>query len=146
MVNLEFEILDSVKLPLVQRFYKSHYPATKPKKNEVIVVARQLGEISAIVRFRPVETYQLLTGMVVHAQQRQQGIGHQLLNHCRHTHLLTHSFCFAFTWLTPFYQQHGFQIIESEHLPKSLLVLLERYQKSGKSLVPMKYVAGFSHI
>jgi N-acetylglutamate synthase-like GNAT family acetyltransferase len=146
MVNLEFEILDSVKLPLVQRFYKSHYPATKPKKNEIIVVARLADEIGAIVRFRPVETYQLLTGMVVHSQRRQQGIGHRLLDHCRQTQLTDKTYCFAFTWLTPFYQQHGFQITQSEHLPKCLLVLLERYQNSGKSLVPMKYVAEFSHI
>jgi N-acetylglutamate synthase-like GNAT family acetyltransferase len=146
MVNLEFEKLDTLKLPLVQRFYKSHYPATKPKKNELVIVARRSGDICAVVRFRPIEQFQLLTGMVVNEQYRRQGIGHQLLNYCQQDMISNQVYCFAFTWLASFYQQHDFRTIDIEQLPNSLYILFQRYQNSGKSLVPMKYVPEFSHI
>lgn len=146
MVKLEFENLDSVKLPLIQRFYKRHYPATKPKKNEHIVVARRNGNICGVVRFRPIEEFKLLTGMAIEETQRGQGIGHQLLDHCQQELLSEQVFCFAFPWLVPFYQAHHFDTIEANKLPNCLKILLQRYQAGGKSLVPMRYVAEFSHI
>ncbi|MGX9418749.1 GNAT family N-acetyltransferase [Vibrio sp. RC27] len=146
MIKLEFETLDSVKLPLVQRFYKRHYPATKPKKNEHIIIARSLGEICAVVRFRPIEQYKLLTGMVVDEAFRGQGIGHQLLEHCQQQILSENVYCFAFTWLEPFYQAHHFHSLDPDQLPNNLNILFQRYKSSGKSLIPMRYVAEFSHI
>lgn len=139
MVKLLFEKLDPIKLPLLQRFYKQHYPSARPKKNELLIVARHQGELCAAVRFRPIEQYQLLTGMAVTEAMRGAGIGHQLLSHCEEQILDQHVYCFAFPWLEDFYQAHGFRVIGSESLPNCLHNLLQRYQNGGKSLVAMQY-------
>jgi N-acetylglutamate synthase-like GNAT family acetyltransferase len=139
MVNLQFEDLDSIKLPLLQRFYKHHYPSAKPKKNERVIVARHQAHLCAAVRFRPIDRYQLLTGMTVDESLREQGIGHQLLTYCELNVLDEQVFCFSFPWLETFYQQHNFQTLAVNTLPNSLKVLFQRYENSGKKLIPMQY-------
>lgn len=146
MVKLQFERLEPVKLPLLQRFYKQHYPSTKPKKTELIIIARREGQLCAAVRFRPIEHYQLLTGMAVDETMRSNGIGHQLLAYCQEQILDSRVYCFAFPWLKDFYQTHGFKTIDSENLPNSLKILLKRYQNGGKSLIPMHYQQEITHI
>lgn len=147
MVNLLFEKLDPIKLPLLQRFYKQHYPS-KPKKDELIIVARKEGAICGAVRFRTIDQFRLLTGMAVDEDLRGNGIGHQLLDYCQHQEPILNPevYCFAFPWLVNFYQQHGFQVIETEQLPPSLRSLYQRYLNSGKSLVAMQYQTENSHI
>ncbi len=144
MIKLQFEKLDPVKLPLVQRFYKLHYPSARPKKNELIVVARHENRICAAVRFRPVEHYQLLTGMAVDEALRGQGVGRQLLTHCQQQILDSGVYCFAFTWLEGFYRQHNFTTLSDDKLPNSLQMLFQRYQNSGKALIAMQYCTDFS--
>lgn len=71
---LEFQQFDPIKLPLIKRFYKNHYPGSKPKSDEQVIVALKDREIVGVVRFRMIGQYRLLTGMAVEAQSRQQGI------------------------------------------------------------------------
>lgn len=136
---LEFQQFDPIKLPLIKRFYKIHYPGAKPKSDERVIVASQGNEIMAVVRFRNIGKHHLLTGMVVNQQHRQLGIGKQLLGYCQQDHLNQATFCFAYTHLEHFYQQGGFMPIEPSHLPAELFCLFERYTNSGKNLIPMQY-------
>ncbi len=139
MPTLKFEHLDPIKLPLLKRFYKLHYPGTKPKSDELTVVAYSQQSMVAVVRFRSVANYRLLTGMTVSCDSRGKGIGTELLNYCRHNILQKNDFCFSYAHLQNFYDQAHFRKIEVEALPSELKTLFIRYCQSGKDLIPMQF-------
>lgn len=141
MSNLSFDILDPIKLPLVSRLYKAHYPSGKAKKDELTVVAYHEGKLIAVVRFRSLEQFRLLTGMLVVPEHREQGIGHKLMEYCQHSVLQHGDFCFAYEHLEAFYAAHDFKAVEPHQLPNSLKMSFERYVNSGKRLVAMQYQA-----
>lgn len=139
MTPLRIELLDPIKLPLVTRLYKAHYPSAKAKKNETTIVCYQYDALCGVVRFRPLDTFRLLTGMLVLPEYRGQGVAHQLMHYCQQ-HILGHQdYCFAYTHLAPFYAQHGFVSVSTEQLPPPLKELFERYCRSGKQLVAMHF-------
>ncbi|ASM96442.1 GNAT family N-acetyltransferase [Vibrio vulnificus] len=138
---IHFELLDPIKVPIIKKLYKVHYPGTKVKKDENIVVAMQDKQTIGVVRFRRVEEHQLMTGMLVIPSQREKGIAHCLLKYCAERLLDEKVFCFAYRHLEPFYAQHSFVTISSEQLPNSLKQKFIRYSESGKDLVPMQYQA-----
>ncbi|WP_081305546.1 N-acetyltransferase [Vibrio coralliilyticus] len=136
---MQIETLDPIKLPLVSRLYKAHYPAGKAKKDELIIVGSIDQQIVSLVRFRNIEQYRLLTGMLVIPEHRGSCFGHQLMGYCAQHVLLEHDFCFAYAHLETFYAQHNFKTIDASQLPNSLKGLFERYSLK-KQLVAMKYV------
>lgn len=140
MPTLQFEQIAPLKLPLIKRFYKRHYPSTKPKSNELMIAAYQHGEIKALVRFRTVAHYRLLTGMAVTSDVRGQGIGYQLLLYCKQNIMKHMDYCFAYPHLTSFYGKGNFHTLDPEQLPSELRALLQRYQANGKNLIPMQYI------
>lgn len=140
MTMLRFEQLAPIKLPLIKRFYKQHYPSAKAKSNEAIVVAYQNVQMVGVVRFREIEQYRLLTGMLISPECRGKGFGHQLLAHCQENYLTSTDYCFAYAHLQGLYQQHGFSCIDSTALPANLRSLFDRYSNSGKSLLAMQFV------
>lgn len=140
MPKLTFSQLEPIKLPIVARFYKEHYPAGKPKRDETIFLTYQENTLIGSVRFKSIDKHQLLTGMLIHPEYRQQGIGHQLMAFCAQSINLTGCYCFAFEHLVPFYSQHGFQILEPQELPLSLQGRFNRYCNSGKSLCAMIFI------
>lgn len=146
--SLRIEPLDPIKLPLITRLYKAHYPSAKAKKNELTIVgytplmdnaANSHDELCCVVRLRPIDPYRLLTGMLVLPDYRGNGIAHQLMQHCRQHMLTPNDYCFAYTHLAPFYAQHGFVTLEPDTLPPPLRTLFMRYCHSGKSLVAMQF-------
>lgn len=142
MEKLEFQQIEPLKFPLIQRFYKQHYPTSKPKRDEKTIIARSTisNNIVTCVRFRQVDQYQLLTGMAVSTEFRGLGIGNALMTYCKSRDLNSQVYCFAYTHLEEFYQRHGFISCFKENLPPALKVLFQRYTNSGKSLVPMQYL------
>tara|TARA_Y100001956_G_scaffold5226_1_gene4690 strand:+ start:22260 stop:22685 length:426 start_codon:yes stop_codon:yes gene_type:complete len=141
MSTLSIEVLDPIKLPLVTRLYKQHYPSGKAKKDELTVVGYLNQQMAAVVRFRTIEHYRLLTGMLVIPEQRGEGFGHQLMAYCRADVLGENDYCFAYQHLEGFYSQHGFVSVEQDALPNSLKQLYLRYSNSGKKLIAMHYQA-----
>lgn len=139
MNTLQIATLDPIKLPLVVRLYKAHYPAGKAKKDELTIVGYHQNQIVALVRLRNVEQYRLLTGMLVVPDYRQHGFGHQLMAYCQQQVLKVGDYCFAYQHLEGFYAQYGFQAINSDALPNSLKSLFERYSRT-KPLVAMQYI------
>ena len=140
MPTLQFEHIETIKLPLIKRFYQQHYPSAKPKSNELIIAAYQEGNIKAVVRFRSIATYRLLTGMVVCQQDRGQGIGLALLMYCKENIMKHNDYCFAYPHLSSFYHKGNLSTLNAAQLPSELQLLLQRYQSSGKKLVPMQYI------
>ncbi len=139
MKPLEITVLDPIKLPLVSRLYKAHYPSAKAKRNELTLTGYCDATLAAVVRLRPIDQYRLLTGMLVIPSHQNMGYGHQLLNYCQQ-HLLTgQDFCFAYQHLQNFYAGHGFHALEADALPHPLSTLFQRYSSAGKQLVAMQY-------
>ncbi|WP_084715804.1 GNAT family N-acetyltransferase [Vibrio galatheae] len=135
---MQIETLDPIKLPLVSRLYKAYYPSGKAKKDELTITGSIENQLVAVVRFRTIEQYRLLTGMLVTPDHRGAGLGHQLMAHCTEQVLSEQDFCFAYAHLEAFYTQHGFKTIEVELLPNSLKGLFDRYSLK-KTLIPMQF-------
>lgn len=140
MPDLKFEHLDPIKQPLLKRFYKQHYPSTKPKSDELTIVAYEGYDMKGVVRFRTIANYRLLTGMAVCETNRGQGIGLQLLRYCQENILQKNDFCFAYSHLQSFYQQAQFERVDIEELPGELKSLFNRYSQSGKNLIAMQFL------
>ncbi|WP_342607969.1 GNAT family N-acetyltransferase [Vibrio tritonius] len=140
MPTLQFETLDPIKIPLIKRFYKQHYPGAKPKSDELTIVAYKESSMVALVRFREIGKYRLLTGMVVAEQCRNLRIGKELLAYCAQHILGPHDYCFAYGHLEHFYQQGYFVTIDENALPSDLKGLYQRYTQHGKNLIPMHFM------
>lgn len=139
MSEVNFQQLESIKIPLIKPIYKAFYPSAKPKKDEQIVVGYCQKQIVCIVRFRSIGTFSLLTGMLVIPTYRQQGIAKQLLIFCQNHYLSESSFCFAYQHLESLYLSAGFSVVEANSLPHPLQQLFIRYTTTGKKLLPMRY-------
>ncbi|OLQ77582.1 GNAT family N-acetyltransferase [Photobacterium proteolyticum] len=139
MSKLRFHPLEPLRFPLINRFYKSYYPAGKAKKDEVIWVGEDNSSIICCVRFKQFDNYQLLTGMLVHPEQRGMGLTKQLLTGCYQQLIETPCYCFAFAHLETLYQGANFIALPESELPEPLLSRLRRYRQSGKKLVAMRY-------
>ncbi len=136
---MHIETLEPIKLPLVSRLYKAHYPSGKPKSDELTLVGTIEHKTVSVVRYRTIEDYRLLTGMLVVPELRGSGLGHQLMEYCVQHVLASNDFCFAYAHLETFYTQHGFKVVDAEQLPNPLKSLFERYSRK-KQLVPMQYL------
>ena len=140
---MRIEQLDPIKLPLITRLYKAHYPSAKPKKEEVTIVGYVGSDIACVTRLRSIENDRLLTGMLVIPSYRGSGLAHQLMSYCKDSVFTKGDFCFAYAHLEKFYAQHNFKTIEPRQLPKHLQVIFERYSRS-KKLVAMAYEESLS--
>ncbi|MFA0645854.1 GNAT family N-acetyltransferase [Vibrio cyclitrophicus] len=139
MNNVIITQLDPVKVPLVKRFYKEHYPTGKANKSELIYSLLLDNELCGVVRFRTIEDSRLLTGMAISKQHRGKQLGSQLMEYCEQHTLTEKDYCFTYARLINFYTRHQFIQIDPKQLPNGLRVLYERYSNSGKDLIPMHY-------
>ncbi|CAM4320926.1 GNAT family N-acetyltransferase [Vibrio neonatus] len=139
MNSLTIKYLEPIRLPILKKLYKSHYPSAKIKGGEQILVAESNSSIVGVVRFRTIDKWQLLTGMMVIPEARQQGIASRLLQHCKTDILNDSVYCFAYQHLQAMYSAHGFRCIDLEVLPSTLQKLYLRYTQAGKPLIIMQY-------
>lgn len=141
MRQIHIKPLDPIKLPLVQKLYKAFYPSAKPKRDELILTAYLQSELAAVVRFRQIDQYRLMTGMLVIPKYRGQSVGEQLLSYCQQQVLNSRDFCFAYPYLESYYSKYGFVKHENEPLPAEINLLYERYTASGKPLTAMQFIS-----
>lgn len=138
--SLIIEVLNPIKLPLIKKLYKAHYPAGRAKKDELIITVCSEGSILALLRMKTIEASRLLTGMLVVPQARGTGVGKALLAHCEENIFRPGDYCFAFMHLESYYSLYGFKAIDSSALPNSLKMAYQRYVDSGKDLIPMQFI------
>ncbi|MCG9697307.1 GNAT family N-acetyltransferase [Shewanella sp. Isolate11] len=120
-------------------FYKKFMPharLTKKEKLGVFFAENSASKpIIAAVRLRPIGSYQLLTGILVHPGNRGQGVGHQLMQALKPHLESAPSFLFSLPHLRNFYQQHQFE--GDRQAPAEIRDLFSRYTREGKSLYLM---------
>lgn len=122
-------------------FYKRYMPHARLRKKERLAVKyfnnNPQEPLIAAVRLRSIGPYQLLTGMLVHPDHRNQGVAHHLMRALSPELNTCASFLFALPELVPFYRQHQFS---SEGVfPVEIAQLHQRYLNQGKSLTPMHF-------
>lgn len=123
-------------------FYKRYLPYARLNKKErvgVVFTRTDEGErqIIASVRLRPIGSFTLLTGMLVHPDYRGQGFAHQIMASLTDIFEHNRTFLFSLPSLAGFYQQH--QFIPTEDVPNDILQLFTKYQRQGKEFVLMKF-------
>jgi len=123
-------------------FYKHFLPYARLSKKEqigVLYFQPEKGEtlVVAAVRLRPIGSFTLITGMLVHPQYRQQGLAHQIMASLAGIFENNNTFIFSLPSLTGFYQQH--QFIQTEDVPNDILQLFSKYRGQGKELILMKF-------
>lgn len=139
MADTRYALLDPLRFPLVARFYKTHYPAGKPKKDEIIWTAENSSGLFGSVRFRQFPNFQLLTGMLIAPEQRGKKQGEAFLNAVQ-TQIQTKAcYCLAYRYLEKLYNDAGFEVIEVSNLPEELRGRYQSYCNSGKDLIPMRH-------
>ncbi|MEZ8107242.1 GNAT family N-acetyltransferase [Vibrio cortegadensis] len=140
MSEVKIEQLDPIKIPLIKKLYKDHYPSAKAKKSELIITISESNQLSGVVRFREIEHFRLLTGMLTIPKKRGMGLANKLMAHCKSNILTRSDYCFAYNHLELFYQKHCFIRVEVDDMPNSVKCLFLRYVNSGKDLIPMQFV------
>ncbi|MEZ8144678.1 GNAT family N-acetyltransferase [Enterovibrio norvegicus FF-33] len=140
MADYRFFPLDTLRFPIVARFYKDHYPAGKPKKDEVIWTMEREKRLAGAVRFRQFNEFQLLTGMLIDPEFRGEKLGATFLKSIQEQTQSKICYCLAYRYLVSLYEGAGFYIIDDHALPDELQGRYASYCNSGKDLVPMQYL------
>ncbi|SMY39107.1 GNAT family N-acetyltransferase [Photobacterium andalusiense] len=141
MSPIRYQQLNPIRLPIINKLYKDFYPAGKAKRDEILWVGESQQGVICCVRFKYIGELQLLTGMLVKPEYRNQKIATQLLQHATPQIQQKPCYCFAFKELEALYQQAGFITLQPQQLPHDLQQRFERYCHSGKKLIPMHYNA-----
>ncbi|NQZ06236.1 MAG: GNAT family N-acetyltransferase [Algicola sp.] len=129
--------LETVQLPLVNKFYKANRARGKAKGNESVWVVKDKDEIVGAARVADISGHDFLTGVQVAGAYQRQGIAAALVSQIVKTQQKP---CFTFPYghLVGLYQYLGFVEIEADDLPKPLLMRFGRYQGQGREIVVMR--------
>jgi N-acetylglutamate synthase-like GNAT family acetyltransferase len=131
------EMLETVQLPLVNKFYKVNRARGKAKGNERVWVVKDKGEIVGAARVADISGHDFLTGVVVAGAYQRQGIAAALVAAVVKSQEKP---CYTFPYghLVGLYQRLGFGEVAADELPKPLLSRFGRYQGQGRDIVVMR--------
>lgn len=135
--QLSIELMPTVKLPLVNRFYQSCRYSAKAVRHEQVYVVRRATDIVAAVRLTPEANRLFLRSMCVEPDLRGQGVGGFLLEALVPVLDTCFSYCFPFRHLPGFYQQAGFVLSDEASVDASIRDVWQRYRRQGRDIVIM---------
>lgn len=130
------QMLETVQLPLVNKFYKANRARGKAKGNERVWVAKDNGEIVGAARVADISGFDFLTGVMVAVTHQRQGIAAALVLQMVNAQQKP---CFTFPYghLVDLYQKLGFVEVDVSELPKPIEMRFERYRGQGRDIVAM---------
>ena len=138
-LNIEYQQLPTIKLPLANKFYRAVNARGKASGGDIVWVARERANnvIIAVARLAPIKGFQLLTGVYVAPNYRHQGIASQLINKL----IVPNQGCYSFvlTHLADFYINLGFEMVTNQQLPCELAQRFNAYQHQGRDIIAMIY-------
>jgi N-acetylglutamate synthase-like GNAT family acetyltransferase len=137
--GLQFIELEKIKYPWVNKFYKQVYRKGMASKNEAVFILKDKRIICA-AKLTTLDGHLLLTGVACDPSLRGQGYASRLIA----TLLLLQEqpvYCFPYPRLGHFYQQLGFQPVDSsDNIPASISSRFLLYRKK-QDLLLMVYSA-----
>ena len=134
--DCQFIELETVKLPLVNQFYKRVYKKGVASKDETVFILKDK-EIICSAKLKTIDKKLLLTGVACDPEFRGQGYASQLIKQLL---LLQEQpvYCFPYTHLLPLYSQLGFVQIEPQIVPEIISQKFYSYSKN-RDLLLMVY-------
>ncbi len=137
-MDLLFQQLDPLQLPLVNRFYKEcRYPA-KAGRGEKVFVLKAGTSIVAAVRLSPkADNTLFLRSMCVAPDSRRLGYGARLLQGIEPVLAQQSSYCFPFEHLLSFYERAHYQVQTPESVPSFIRDPFENYRRQGRNIIIM---------
>ena len=136
------EELESIALPLVNRFYRENGHKGKARSDERVFVLRDQGRIVAALRACPKADGYLLRSVWVATDRRRKGTGTTLLN-CVLSKLGSFPcWCYPFDYLEAFYQRSGLQQVPPEQTPDEISSVWVNYRARGERFLLMGTVSG----
>jgi len=139
-MNAEFEHLEPIQLPLVNRFYKQCRYSAKANRSDEVYVLRLQGQIVAALRLssKP-EQHLFLRSMCVHPEHRRKGLGAALLKALGPVLAAQPVYCFPFSHLEVFYENAGFK----RQVPESVASFIHdpwaSYCRQGRDIIIMTF-------
>ena len=135
MTETYFEVVDPIRFPLINRFYKSCGDKSKAKGGDLVLALKNEREYLAAVRLQSVEDWWFLRSLCVSPDCRRQGLGRKLLSHLTPWIEEKPCYCFPFDYLTELYAAEGFCLADT--LPGFIAEQYDRYFKQGRKIVVM---------
>ena len=135
--NCHFAVLEKVKYPLVNQFYKLHYKKGIASKDEAVFILKSATEIICSAKLKSIENDQLLTGVACAPVYQHQGYGSLLIK--KLLALQTQPiYCFPYPHLAHFYQRLGFTLLTKEEAPQHIQKRYSYYQHQHLLLMVRK--------
>jgi len=128
-----FEQLNTIKTPLVNKFYAQHNARGRANRQDAVWVAYDGFDIIAACRMQNRDGYLFLSTVLVAPHWRKQGIASDLIKRATSSqHGVVYTF--AYENLIHFYQSIGFNFVLT--LPAPLRVLFKAYEQ--RNIVPLQ--------
>ena len=121
----------------VASFYQSCGYSCTVAELDLVLLARENGELLGAVRLCQEENKLVLRGMYVHGGKQGQGIGTALLGGISVEIGDRECWCIPYTQLTEFYGRAGFEMAARGSAPLFLQQRMTYYKSQGKSVLIM---------
>lgn len=134
--DVQFFMLDKIKYPWVNQFYKRVYKKGVASNDQRVFVL-QKNAIICSAKLVPLDKQLLLTGVVCDPSYRGQGYAPLLI--AKVLALQTQPvYCFSYDRLTSFYLRQGFVAVDAQTVPANIREKFHCYGKK-KRLQLMRY-------
>ncbi|WP_413700651.1 GNAT family N-acetyltransferase [Psychromonas sp. KJ10-10] len=132
--DCDFNILEKIKYPLVNQFYKRVYKKGIADKSEAVFVLKNSQGIICSAKLKQLDNQLLLTGVACDPEYQQQGHASKLV-----TTLLNKQnqkiYCFPYPHLEQFYLRLGFTPLLPDDAPSIIQQRFLHYQQHQKLLL-----------
>ncbi len=134
--DFQFQWLEPIQTPLVNKFYREYGFNGKAKRSDRIAICKQGSNIVAAALLRPFADDALLTGVAVQPQLQGNKLASRILAFINHDYQ-QRLFCFALAHLESWYQKYDFQRFNESQLPTPLANKWQAYLNQGRRMVCM---------
>lgn len=131
--DLQFIELESIKHPLVNRFYKRVYKKGQARQDEAVFILKEK-EIICSAKLKTLAKQLLLTGIACDPTFRGQGYASLLIEKIL-TLQAQAVYCFPYAHLQPLYAQLGFVEVDSQNVPDIISQKFYTYSKNRELLL-----------
>jgi len=131
--------LSEAEIPLANKFYRTHKFRGKARRHDPCMVIRDRQKhIIACGCLKQLSESQLLAGVAVAKEYRDQGVARLLLNSMAEA-FDDRTFTFPYQHLAPFYLSLGFVEVDEDEQPSTIFDRFHTYRRQGRDILFMRY-------